>query len=72
MSQDHILLSSIDDIEANFLSDVSQLNIQDCFISACDVGGLVGVSDWEGFFEKSGGDSMFSYEGPVDTIDLGS
>ena len=45
--------------------------IQDCFISAYDVGGLVGVSDWERVFEKFGGDAMFSYEGPVDTIDLG-
>ena len=46
--------------------------VQDCFISAYDVGGLVSVSDWEGVFERSGGDSMFSYEGPVNTIDLGS
>ena len=48
------------------------MSVQDCFISAKDVGGLVGVSDWERVFERSGGDLMFLYESPVNTIDLGS
>ena len=48
MSQDCIFLPSIDDIEANFLSDVSELSVNDHFISTDDVGGLVCVSDWEG------------------------
>ena len=48
------------------------MSVQDGFISAKDIGGLVGVSDWERVFERSGGNSVFSYEGPVNTIDLGS
>ena len=47
------------------------MSIDDHFISAYDVGGLVCVLDWERVFEGSGGDSMFSYEGPVNTVDLG-
>ena len=48
------------------------MSIDDCFISAYDVGSLICVSDWEGVFEESGGDSVFSYEGPVNAVDLGS
>ena len=48
------------------------MSIDDCFISAYDVGSLICVSDWERVFEGSGGDSVFSYEGPVDAVDLGS
>ena len=48
------------------------MSVQDCFILAKDIGGLVGVLDWERVFERSGGNLVFSYEGPVDTIDLGS
>ena len=48
------------------------MSIDNCFISAYDVGSLVCVSDWERVFEGSGGDSMFSYKGPVDAVDLGS
>ena len=47
------------------------MSIDDCFISAYDVGSLVCVLDWERVFEESGGDSMFSYKGPVDAVDLG-
>ena len=36
------------------------------------MGGLVRVSDWEGGFQGSGGDLVFSYKGPVYTVDLGS
>ena len=55
----------------NFLSDISELSVNDCFISADNVGGLVSVSDWEGVLQGSGGDSMLSYKGPVNTVDLG-
>ena len=48
------------------------MGINDHFILADNVGGLVSVLDWEGVFEESGGDSMFSYKGPVYAIDLGS
>ena len=48
------------------------MGIDDCFVSAYDIGGLVSVSDREGVFEGSGGNSMFSYKGPVDAVDLGS
>ena len=48
------------------------MSIDDRFILAYDVGSLICVSDWERVFEGSGGDSMFSYEGPVNTVDLGS
>ena len=48
------------------------MGIDDCFISAYDVGSLISVSDWERVFEGSGGDSVFLYEGPVDAVDLGS
>ena len=56
----------------NLLSDVSQLSIDDHFISAYDVGSLICVLDRERVFEGSGGNSVFSYEGPVDAVDLGS
>ena len=48
------------------------MSIDDRFISAYDVGSLICVSDWERVFEGSGGDSVFSYEGPVNAVDLGS
>ena len=48
------------------------MGIDNCFISAYDIGGLVCVSDREGIFEGSGGNSVFSYEGPVNAVDLGS
>ena len=48
------------------------MSVQDGFISAKDIGGLVGISDWERVFERSGGNLVVSYEGPVNTIDLGS
>ena len=48
------------------------MRVQDGFVSAKDIGGLVSVSDWERVSERSGGNLVFSYEGPVDTIDLGS
>ena len=48
------------------------MGIDDRFILAYDVGSLICVSDWERVFEGSGGDSVFSYEGPVDAVDLGS
>ena len=47
------------------------MSIDDCFILVYDVGSLVCVLDWERVFEESGGDSMFSYKGPVDAVDLG-
>ena len=55
----------------NFLSDVSELSVHYCFISAGNVGGLVSVSDWEGVLQESDGNSVFSYKGPVYTVDLG-
>ena len=48
------------------------MSIDDCFILAYDIGGLVCVSDRERVFEGSGGNYMFSYKGPVDAVDLGS
>ena len=48
------------------------MGIDDCLISTDNVGGLVCVSDWEGVFQGSGGDLVFSYKGPVYTVDLGS
>ena len=48
MPYDCVFLSSVDDIEADFLSDVSELSVHDCLISADNVGGLVSISDWEG------------------------
>ena len=48
------------------------MGVDDCFILAYDVGSLICVSDWERVFEGSGGDSMFSYEGPVNTVNLSS
>ena len=36
------------------------------------VGGLVSVLDGEGILKRSGGDSMFLYKCPIDTVDLGS
>ena len=47
------------------------MSVDDRFILAYDVGGLVCVSDWERVFEGSGGNSMFSYKGPVNAVDLG-
>ena len=56
----------------NFLSDIPELSIYNCLISADNVGGLVCILDWEGVLKGSGGDLMLSYKGPVYTVDLGS
>ena len=48
------------------------MRIDDHFISAYDIGGLICVLDRKRVFEGSGGNSMFSYKGPVDAVDLGS
>ena len=55
----------------NFLSDISELSVHYCFILADNVGGLVSVLDWEGVLQESGGNLVFSYEGPVYAVDLG-
>ena len=48
------------------------MSIDDRFIPAYDIGSLICVSDRKRVFEGSSGNSMFSYEGPVDAINLGS
>ena len=48
------------------------MHIDDHFISAYDIGGLICVSNWKRVFEGSGGNSMFLYKCPVDAVDLGS
>ena len=48
------------------------MSVDDRFISAYDIGSLVCVSDGKRVFEGSSGDSMLSYEGPIDAVDLGS
>ena len=48
------------------------MGIDDGFLSAYDVRGLVCVSNGERGFEGSGRDPMLSYESPVDAVDLGS
>ena len=48
------------------------MGIDNCFILAYDIGGLVCVSDRKRVFEGSGGNSVFSYKSPVNAVDLGS
>ena len=48
------------------------MRIDDRFISAYDIGGLICVSDRKRIFEGSGGNSVFLYKGPIDAVDLGS
>ena len=48
------------------------MSVDDRFISAYDIGSLVCVSDGKRVFEGSSGDSMLSYKGPIDAVDLGS
>ena len=56
----------------DLLGNTSELNIDNHLISTDNIGGLVHISDGEGVFQESGGDSVFSYKGPVYAVDLGS
>ena len=54
------------------MSNGSDLDVGDDFISTIDIGSLVRVSDGERVFQGDRRDSVASDEGPVNTIDLGS
>ena len=54
------------------MSDGSDFDISDDFISAIDIGSLVCVSDGERVFQGNRGDSVAGDEGPINAIDLGS
>ena len=54
------------------LGNISQLDIDYCFILTDDVGGLVSVVDGKGIFQWLSRDSVSLYKGLVDAVDLGS
>ena len=56
----------------DLLGSTSELNIDNRLISTDNVGGLVHILDEERVLQGSGGDSVFSYKGPVYAVDLGS
>ena len=56
----------------DLLGSTSELNIDNHLISTDNVGGLVHILDGERVLQGSGGDSVFSYKGPVNAVDLGS
>ena len=54
------------------MSDGSDLDVGDDFISAIDIGSLIGVANGERVLQRDRGDSMAGDEGPVNAIDLSS
>ena len=54
------------------MSDGSDFDISDDFVSAIDIGSLVRVLDGERVFQGNRGDSVAGDEGPINAIDLGT